>query len=312
MKQQIRAFLSPVIILSCAVLVWFHFSQNPETLEPLWDITAQQMAILLGLHLILLAINTIRFRLILQKCAEQPIPILPWLALFVHGRFLNTFVPQLGNVYRSIALKQQFSISYTRYITTLIAVGWISTTINICLAWLLIVCLDPALQLGAIKASWLIASIAGGIAFGPFLVRKAVLVLIPNTQNKWMVKINEMLEVTTTIVADKVWFSKVISLSLLVFVFACVNIKLCFSMVLSDPLLGETALFYTLLQLSNIVKLTPGNLGPQEIAFGLLGAQSTVGMSQGILASAIFRAGAIIVICISAFLVLPLRKGEDQ
>ena len=80
----------------------------------------------------------------------------------------------------------------------------------------------------------------------------------------------------------------------------------------STPMAGEAALFYSILQLSTIIRVTPGNVGPQELAFGLLGSQASVGMSHGILASTIFRIGGIIVLTISAFvlgIVGTIRQG---
>ena len=303
-----RSFLSSLLLLLCAVAAWWHFSNHPEALRPLRSISGAQLIALLGLHGALIAINTVRFRLILHKCAERHIPFGPWTLLFVHGRFLNTFVPQLGNVYRSVALKQQFAVSYTRYITTLIAVGWLSTTLNIWIAWLLIVVQHPTLQLGGVNAVFLIAVVAVLITTGPFLTRTLFRLFLPRSQRRIPIKITEVLSVTTLMIRDIPWLSKVLSLSVLVFVVAAINIHLCFAMVNTTPLYGETALFYTLLQLSNLIKLTPGNLGPQELAFGFLGAQSTVGLSEGILASAIFRTGAVTMLCCCSALLLPFRS----
>ena len=58
----------------------------------------------------------------------------------------------------------------------------------------------------------------------------------------------------------------------------------------------EVALFFVLLQIANIVRLTPGNVGPQEVAFAVFGAQSAVGAAPGMLASGLFRVGDILVL----------------
>ena len=307
-RPSVPSVLSGFLLLLCLAAVWWHFSRNPEALSPLRNISREQLLALLALHAALLGVNTLRFRLILHKCAERNIPIIPWLFLFVHGRFLNTFVPQLGNVYRSVALKQQFGISYTRYVTTLIAVGWLSTTLNLWLAWLLIVFQYPTLQLGGLNAVGLIATGGISITAGPFIARLLFRIVHLNRQPRLAAKITEVLNVTTVMIKDISWLGKVLSLGILVFVIAGLNLHLCFTMVGVAPLYGETALFYTVLQVSTLIKLTPSNLGPQELAFGFLGAQSTVGLSKGILGSAVFRAGAVVVLfCCSAVLV-PFRR----
>jgi uncharacterized protein (TIRG00374 family) len=298
-SKPIRSLLSILTTLICLSLAGYHFVQHPESFDLLTGITEKQLFSLLALHLLLLIIHTIRFRLILQKCAGKSIPFCPWIVLFVQGRFYNTFVPQLGNVYRSVELKKRFQISYTKYITTLICVGWISTGINIFFAWILIVQQSPELLLGQYRASVIVGVVAIGNISGPFLIRYIFELLKPKNSMKIFERLNEVLSVTTSIVQDRRWFALICGYSLVGVVLACLNIHICFAMVQSTPLIGETAVFYTLLQISNVIKITPGNLGPQEIAFGLLGAQSSVGMSQGILASALFRSAAIVTLCLS-------------
>ena len=102
---------------------------------------------------------------------------------------------------------------------------------------------------------------------------------------------------------DLMWLTRVMVLGAFVFVFATANVALCFTALGQPALIGEAALFYSVLQISNLVKVTPGNLGAQEMAFGILGSQATVGMSEGILASAVFRAGAMLTL---AAVALPL------
>ena len=150
------------------------------------------------------------------------------------------------------------------------------------------------------------------VVAAPFVGRFGLRLVFGQAEGRLVSKLDGMLQVTTTMVRDMPWLCKVMGLSVSVFVVASMNIHVCFGMINSKPLLGETALFYTILQLSNIVRLTPGNVGPQELAFGLLGSQASVGLSQGILASALFRAGAILVLTVTALAVgvlATIRRG---
>ncbi len=53
--------------------------------------------------------------------------------------------------------------------------------------------------------------------------------------------------------------------------------------------MAPLALFLVVIILSNRVVLTPGNLGLRELAFGIASDQMSIGMTQGILVSAIIR-----------------------
>lgn len=264
---------------------------------------------MLGLHVAILGSNTIRFRLVLEKCAQRHIPLKPWVELFVNGRFLNHIVPQAGNVYRSVELKERYGVPHTRYLTTLVAVAWLSTALNLLLVVALIVGLDPSFQLGAWPAWWIVLALWGAVVLGPFVAR-SILASVRSADGRlgWAQRrINEVLDVATDSALDRSWLLKVLGLSFIVFVLATANVALCFTALGQPALIGESALFYSVLQISNIVKLTPGNLGAQELAFGVLGSHATVGMSEGILASGLFRVGAMAVL---AALALPLGARQ--
>ena len=262
------------------------------------NLRAWHLVAMLGLHLAILGTNTIRFRLVLEKCANQPIPLRPWIELFVNGRFLNHIVPQAGNLYRSVELKDRYGVPHTRYLTTLVAVAWLSTALNLLLVTALIAFLDPSFQLGGWSAWRLVLSLWGIVVVGPFAAR-ILLSSLGSADGRlgWVQRrINEVLDVATDSARDRVWLLQVLALSMCVFVFATANVALCFMALGRPALIGEAALFYSVLQISNIIKLTPGNLGAQELAFGVLGSHATVGMSEGILASGLFRVGAIVIL----------------
>ena len=297
-KNRFRRWLSTTALVLCLGLIGWHFVQNPGSLAPLGHIQMWHLVVMLGLHLAILATNTIRFRLVLEKCALQAIPLKPWISLFVNGRFLNLFVPQAGNVYRSVELKRRYDVPHTRYVTTLVAVAWLSTALNLALASILIAVLNPTFQLGPWPAWAVVLMLWFSIVVGPFAAR-AVLRPIRSAPGRWgwaQRRIGEVLDVATQSARDRVWLSRVMGLSLVVFILATTNVALCFTALGRSALIGESALFYSVLQVSNIVKVTPGNLGAQELAFGALGAHATVGMSEGILASALFRAGAMVIL----------------
>ena len=57
-------------------------------------------------------------------------------------------------------------------------------------------------------------------------------------------------------------------------------------MTVSVPVL---ALFYIILKISTEILITPGNIGPREVAYGVLSESMGIGMGQGIAVSVIIR-----------------------
>ena len=291
----VRRRLQHVLLLVFLVVCVVFIVRDPSVLAPLSGVTVIGMTQLCLAHVMLVIVNLLRYRLVLQKCSGQRIPLKPWIRLFVVGRFLNIFVPQLGNVWRSVELKREFSVSYTRYVTTLVALAWISTVLNLLLATVMIAVLRPSYQLFGAPAWGLLVSGLALICSAPFIGSR----LVPLV-GKRARRFQEVLEVSLELASDIKCLAQVLALSLLVFVGGSIALWCCFEMIDAPAQIIEVALFFVLLQTANIVRLTPGNVGPQEVAFAVFGAQSAVGAAPGMLASGLFRVGDILVLTVGS------------
>ena len=134
MRRRLQHALLLIFVLACVVFT----ARDPSVLAPLRGVSFIGMTQLSLVITTLTLVNALRRRLVLQKCSGQQIPLRPWIRLFVVGRFLGTFVPQLGNVWCSVELKRDFAVSHTRYVTTLVAFSWISTVLYLLLAAVMI------------------------------------------------------------------------------------------------------------------------------------------------------------------------------
>jgi hypothetical protein len=73
--------------------------------------------------------------------------------------------------------------------------------------------------------------------------------------------------------------------------------------------LSEAALFLALLQTSNVVSLTPSNLGVQELSFGALATGLGIGIGPGLLAASIVRVTGLVALALGAAAVRIPRSG---
>jgi len=103
-------------------------------------------------------------------------------------------------------------------------------------------------------------------------------------------RVNELLEVTVWSVRDPVYTAKVLTLAVLGLLHATLVFYLAFAALGLEIDLASIVVFYVLLQLGNYVIVTPGNLGLQEVAFGVLAAELEMGMAAGMLVSGLIRA----------------------
>src|SRR5262249_48879892 len=103
-----------VAALAMAFVVRELFS-DPEPLRRLFGTLPQVLravgARIAGNQLLM----SFRFSLAVQLYSGKHVPSTVWFRLISVGQMLNLFVPQLGSVYRGVALKREFGIAYMTY-----------------------------------------------------------------------------------------------------------------------------------------------------------------------------------------------------
>ena len=265
-------------------IVWF-FRQNSHELVRLSYLRPLSLVGLAGLFVLGHIIYSYRFLIVLKKCSGRSIPLWAWFKIVVLGRFLSTFAPQAGNIYRSVLLKKKYQITYTRYASSFFSFNWLDTCVNIIFATVIILVMQPDLRLGSFVALYFLAALFVLIAVVPLLL-ETVFRLI-TFRNRWIAwlhgKLSEMLTVSVGNLTDTSYLLKII----LSGVFSLVNTVAIFYLFFLgldlDVNLPVLVLFYVVLKLSNQIIITPGNLGVREIAYGILSEQMQIGMAEGML-----------------------------
>ncbi len=290
-----------IVMSGClAYIVWF-FAENRQKLGEIARIEPVYLVLMGALFVTAHLIYTFRSRIVLTKCSGIRLALWPWFRLAVLGRFLSTFIPQAGNIYISIRLKREYKIPYTHYAGSFFSFVWMDTCLNMVYAVLLVVLVKRDLMLGDLRALPVLIVITIGIAAGPpLLVVISRKISFVNGRLVWLhAKLSEMLRLAVVSTGDVRYTLKVMGTGALAFVNSMALLYLSFrslGMEVNIPALG---LFYVLLKISTEILITPGNIGPREIAYGILSELMGIGMAQGIAVSVIIRilgTGAVMIL----------------
>jgi uncharacterized membrane protein YbhN (UPF0104 family) len=280
-----------IVMSGClAYIVWF-FAENRQELAQIARINPVYLGLMGVLFLTAHLIYSFRSRIILTKCSGIRLALWPWFRLAVLGRFLSTFIPQAGNIYISIRLKREYKIPYTHYAGSFFSFVWLDTCLNMVYAVLVVLLVRPDLMLGNLRALPVLIVIAIGIAAGPpLLVLISRKISFVNRRLVWLhAKLSEMLRLAVISIGDARYTLKVIGTGLLAFTNSLLLLYLSFRSLGMEVNMPALALFYVLLKISTEILITPGNIGPREIAYGILSELMGIGMAQGIAVSVIIR-----------------------
>jgi len=175
----------------------------------------------------------------------------------------------------------------------------------------------PDLRLFGCKANIVVALIAACIILLPIaanFVLKAVLVKMPPLV--WIKsKLSQVISAALNNIKDIKYLAKIIIWGLLVTVQTIFVYHLVFKSFSFKLNLPALMLFYSLLKISSVFIITPGNIGIQEIAFGVLSSEIGTGMAEGILISAFIRVigtSTIIAIVIVAAVLDIIKKPKTE
>ncbi len=306
-----------VIFLLCTGYIIHYFYTNRHSLQITFRIDPSIIAGIIFISFLGLLTMAYRFKLIIHKCSGINPPFWQWFSILTLARFYNFIFAQSGNIYRGIEFKKKFGIAYTDYISAGISFTWMDLSIDLILSMIIISLVRPDLRLFGCKANIVVALIAACIILLPIaanFVLKAVLVKMPPLV--WIKsKLSQVISAALNNIKDIKYLAKIIIWGLLVTVQTIFVYHLVFKSFSFKLNLPALMLFYSLLKISSVFIITPGNIGIQEIAFGVLSSEIGTGMAEGILISAFIRVigtSTIIAIVIVAAVLDIIKKPKTE
>ncbi len=284
--------------IACLAYIVIFLFRNREDIELVFNLRPLIIFALFALSVFGHILQAYRFKIVFEKCSSLNLPFFPWFRIFTLGRFLNTVFPQAGNIYRSVRLKQDYSVSYTSYISSFASFSWMDTCLNFTFALAIVLATNADLRIGNFRVWQILAVLIVLAAAAPvladFVFRSTK---FRNRTLSWVhSKLSEVLATSLRSIGDGVYILKIILTGAAVFAYAVVAFYLCFLSLNVRINLPTLALFYVILKLNNYIIVTPGNLGVLELAYGLLSEQMGFGMAQGVLASVIMRIVGTVVV----------------
>ena len=125
MKKGLVKVLHLLTIVACSIYLVHFFIENRNTIRIAFNLDLKLLAAILILHPIFYALQSWRFKIVIEKCSSKSLPFWPMMKIYILTRFLNTLFTQSGNVFSGIRLKKDFGVTYTKYISGYTSIAWI-------------------------------------------------------------------------------------------------------------------------------------------------------------------------------------------
>jgi hypothetical protein len=278
------------MVASVAAVIWAVASDD-EGLDSLRAVDSRAILALLALLALGLPIQAYRYKLTVEEAAGTTIPAWAWFRLFVVGRFLNALLPQAGNAYRAVRLKEDYGISLTTFLSGFMAFTWLSSLLNMAAAFALILVLEPGLDFAGVPALALLAGLVATTAAAPPALL-SILQRLHIERGFWgwaYRRSQDMVGGAVRVGRSRPAVIRFVLAGLVGLAITSAAFWVAFQSLDLDVSASTVVLFYSLQQLGTYVNLTPGNLGIQELFSGGLAAQLGVGFTGGLLVASLIR-----------------------
>jgi uncharacterized membrane protein YbhN (UPF0104 family) len=253
------------------------------------------LALLVTLNQVLMSF---RFSLAVSEAGGKGVSAATWFRLTSVGQFLNLFVPQLGNVYRGVALKREYGIAYMSYASGLFAFVWLDAVTGFVTALLVIAVLDPHLAFAGYPALlWLGAVIAVLIA-APFFAARIVrdFHLGEGLAGRIQARTHTLLATVNLAFKRPAFLLRFFAVNVLAAAGHVASLWLAFGAVGANVPNSGLILFQIFVKLSNLVAITPGNLGLTELAYAALAHASSCTAEQGVAVGLLMRSVGMVTV----------------
>jgi uncharacterized membrane protein YbhN (UPF0104 family) len=289
-------------VAAVGVLGWF-VARDLDALDTLRSISVRAVIVIFVLQALYLVPESFRQQVVVESAGRTRLSPFRWFRVFVIGRFLNSLIPQSGNVYRALRLQSESGIGYVDYVGSMALFLPLSVGLNLILAALL-TAVSPDGRTGADGMSPLILLAAGALALaipavGWWLLERANL-----SHSAWTSPLRVLKRILGS-AADAARQPGLAVRFLTAWAVTLVIVLALYGVVLSSVGaslgLGETLVLYALVQATSFLVITPGNIGIQELGFTGLAAVFGVPLAQGVAASAIIRVTGWLVLAVLAF-----------
>lgn len=283
-----------LVLLGVAVRL---VASDPEALRrlaatPLWVVVG--IASMVTVNQLLMSI---RLALAVEECGGgQGVSRVAWFRITSVGQFLNQFVPQLGNVYRAVVLKRDHGVSYLSYASALFAFVWLDTLMAFAIAFLIVAALEPGITLLGFPGLAVLLLVIAGTASGPVVAHALFSRFRPASQSRHYARLVALLATARAMLRSPRFLTRFFLVNVVTTVVHATALFLGFHAVGASVGLAGLVLFQVFIRFSNLIQVTPGNLGVNELAYGLLAHASDATAEQGVGVALLARAVGLVTV----------------
>jgi uncharacterized membrane protein YbhN (UPF0104 family) len=285
--------LTVLVVLTLRLMV-----VDPAPIWRLGNIQTHVLVSMVSLMVLNQWLMSLRFKLVMKRCAGAQLSHWRWFQVISVGQFLNLFVPQLGHLYRASVLERQVGLSYTAYATGLFVYSWFEVLVGTLLAVVVVASHDCALRVAGVPVLPLLAVGLTVLFLLPWVVDALVsrAQFRSNSAVSMLDRARDSLARARVALRDRTFVAAFVVLNLAVTVEHVVMLALAFHAVGGGPGINRLVLFQVLLKLTNQIAITPGNVGISELAYGALSGASSTSAQHGIAAALVIRTLGTLVI----------------
>lgn len=301
---RIPRWLSIVLVVSTLSLVVWMIARDRPSLDALGDIEPTDLFVIMGLQVLYLIPESYRQKIVIESSSVTSIGSFQWFRIFIVGRFLNTLVPQSGNVYRALRLRADFGIAVSEFGGGMAAFVIMSVVASLFVAAPLLAWQSPTPMIGAVPV-WVTLLLAGVVlASTPFLIWFVVRgrSSAQGERSRILDTAQQVVKATMTALSDLRLMVAFVAVWVVTLIVVVTLYRVVFSAIGWNLEVGEAIAIYALLQAGSFIVLTPGNLGIQELGFAALAAIFGIPAAIGVIAAALIRATGWIAVAVPAAL----------
>jgi uncharacterized membrane protein YbhN (UPF0104 family) len=292
-----------LVVSTLGLVVWMVARDRPS-LDAIGGIEPVDIFIIMILQVLYLIPESYRQKIVIESSSLTPIRSFQWFRIFVVGRFLNTLIPQSGNVYRALRLRNDLGIAISEFGGGMAAFVIMSVVASLFIAAPLLAWQNPSPTIGDIPV-WVVLIVAGIVlAATPFLIWFAVRDRSPAPEGQSRIRETAHQVVTATMMAlsDLRLMFAFVAVWIVTLIVVVTLYRTVFEVIGWNLGVGEAIAIYALLQASSFIVLTPGNLGIQELGFAALAAVFGIPAAIGVIAAALIRTTGWIAVAVPAAL----------
>jgi uncharacterized membrane protein YbhN (UPF0104 family) len=303
-----QSIIKMVLMLACVAYLAYYLWANRNHLGVVFAFTTLQVSLTIVLISVHNFVYALRLYHVFSRTTGKSFRYLEWLKLAVLGRFLNHFVPQLGNVYRSLLLKKSFQINHTVYASSFVSFVWLDICANLLIAIVAFHYFEFDLAVFNVSLLALFYITLSCLALTPFLIFYLSRFEVQGGRFKWLKgRFDEAINTIVNSIKSPAYLFSFFGFTLLSSVLMIATFYLIFSGIGVAATNPELVTFNLIHRLASNVIITPGNLGLRELVFGALSASFSMGLASGIIVSGVLR-----VLSFAILVVLGIALGGWQ